>query len=125
MKIKYILGISLLMTGSILATSCKDDDDAVISTTPIISNITTGDAAVTSVSANISQNSVSSLSGQSSSAYSVGVIYSTDESSINNGTQATASLNSDGKTYGVEITGLQRNKTYYYKAFVTLQGKLT
>src|SRR5574344_303404 len=125
MKIKYILVISLLMTGSILATSCKDDDDAVISTTPIISNITTGDAAVTSVSANISQNSVSSLSGQSSSAYSVGVIYSTDESSINNGTQATASLNSDGKTYGVEITGLQRNKTYYYKAFVTLQGKLT
>ena len=125
MKIKYILGILLLMTGSILATSCKDDDDAVISTTPIISNITTGDAAVTSVSANISQNSVSSLSGQSSSAYSVGVIYSTDESSINNGTQATASLNSDGKTYGVEITGLQRNKTYYYKAFVTLQGKLT
>lgn len=125
MKLKYIFGISLLIAGSVVATSCKDDDDASISTSPIISNITTGTAAITSVSANITNNSVSSLAGQSSSAYAIGVIYSTDSANINNGTSATASLNSDGSTYNVEITGLQHNQKYYYKAFVTLQGKLT
>src|SRR5574344_2254845 len=86
MKLKYIFGISLLIAGSVVATSCKDDDDASISTSPIISNITTGTAAITSVSANITNNSVSSLAGQSSSAYAIGVIYSTDSANINNGT---------------------------------------
>jgi hypothetical protein len=126
MKFKYIFGISLLIGGSMVATSCKDDDDdASISTSPIITNVTTGTAAITSVSATISNNSVNSLAGQSASAYSIGVIYNTDSATINNGTSATASLNSDGTTYNVEITGLKRNQKYYYKAFVTLQGKIT
>lgn len=57
MKLKYFPGLMVMATSllasSLIITSCSDDDDYSVSTTPIVTSITTGDAAVTAVSAAI------------------------------------------------------------------------
>ncbi len=123
MKTKYLAGI-LLMAGSLLSTSCVDDVDYNVATGNIISEVTTGEASHTAVSANIS-GIVKDLSQMQSSSYSVGIVYSTNESNVTtSGTKKTGTLDENGHVT-VSLTGLTKNVTYYYAAFVTLQGKVT
>ncbi len=125
MKWKYILGVSLLMSIGLLASSCSDDDDASINTKAIISSITSGTPSVSSVSATIDHNVVRSLAGQSSKAYEIGVVYATSPAGVENGTKVSSSLNADDSTYTVSLEGLQKNTTYYYKAYAALQNQVT
>lgn len=74
MKIKFYFGIAaLLLAGGAVLSACSDDDDVAINTTPIISEVTTGDAAATAVSATFT-GTVKDLSSQSTSAYTVGTV---------------------------------------------------
>lgn len=125
MKLKYILGISLLMSSGLLVTSCNDENDYSINTAPIISSITAGSPTVSAASATIVGSEVNSLAGQSASAYTVGIVYSKSAGDVVNGTRVTGLLNDDGTTYDVLLEGLETNTAYYYTAYVTLQGKIT
>ena len=123
MKTKYLAGI-LLLAGSLFTTSCVDDVDYTVATENIISEVTTGDAAVTAVSADIS-GIVKDLSSVNASSYSVGVIYSTNESLVTtSGSKKAGSIDENGAVT-VLLNGLTKNVTYYYATYVTLQGKVT
>lgn len=113
------------MSIGLLASSCSDDDDASINTKAIISSITSGTPSVSSVSATIDHNVVRSLAGQSSKAYEIGVVYATSPAGVENGTKVSSSLNADDSTYTALLEGLQKNTTYYYKAYVALQNQVT
>lgn len=73
MKLRYLSGILLLATGLFVA-SCDDEDDYSVRTGEIISEITTGDASVTAISAEV-QGTVKDLSLVASTSYQVGVYY--------------------------------------------------
>ena len=123
MKTKYLAGI-LLMAGSLLSTSCVDDVDYTVATGKLITEVTTGEASHTAVSADVS-GIVKDLSSVQSSSYSVGIVYSTNESQVlTSGTKKTGSLDENGNVT-VLLSGLTKNVTYYYATFVTLQGKVT
>lgn len=112
------------MAGTLLTTSCADDVDYSVATGNIISSVTTGDAVPTAVSAQIS-GVVKDLSKMQSSSYTVGIVYSTDESTVTSqGTKKTGTLDENGNVT-VLLTGLTKNVTYYYATYVTLQGKVT
>lgn len=81
---------------SIAFTSC-DDDDVTINATPIIEVVETGDAVVTSTTAQISGR-VTDLSGQDPSNYSVGVYYALSETGVQTGTKSVAPAITDGET---------------------------
>ncbi len=125
MKLKYILGISLLMSSGLLLTSCSDENDYSINTAPIISSVTAGSPAVSAASATIAGSEVKSLAGQSASAYTVGIVYSKSAADVANGVKVAGALNADGTTFDVLLEGLETNTAYYYMAYVTLQGKIT
>ncbi|MDE6269981.1 MAG: hypothetical protein K2M12_03890 [Muribaculaceae bacterium] len=123
MNKKILVGLLSLTLGcTSVLTSC-DDDDPVVSTTPIIKEVVTGSAEVTSTSATVS-GVVKGLTGQAASAYTVGVIYSTSENPLAGGTRASGALAEDG-TVTTVINGLSDNVTYYYATFVTLQGTVS
>lgn len=122
-KTKYLAGI-LLMAGSLLSTSCVDDVDYTVATGNLISEVTTGEATHTAVSADIT-GVVKDLSSVQASSYSVGIVYSTQESQVlASGTKKTGTLDEKGNVT-VLLSGLTKNTTYYYATFVTLQGKVT
>ena len=121
MKTKYLAGI-VLMAGSLLSTSCVDDVDYSVATGNIISEVTTGEASHTAVSANIA-GVVKDLSKVQSSSYTVGIVYSTDENKVlTTGTKKAGSLDENGNVT-VLLSGLTKNVTYYYATYVTLQGQ--
>lgn len=123
MKTKYLAGI-VLMAGSLLSTSCVDDVDYSVATGNIISEVTTGEASHTAVSANIS-GVVKDLSKVQLSSYQVGIVYSTDETKVlTAGTKKAGSLDENGNVT-VLLSGLTKNVTYYYATYVTLQGKVS
>lgn len=125
MNKKVLVGLlSLALGASFTLTSCDDVDDPVINTTPIVKEITTGDATVTATSAVVS-GYVSDISSQNSDAYTIGVVYSTSENPTAGGSRATGTLDADGKNFTATINGLNEGVTYYYAAFVTLQGSVT
>lgn len=124
MKIKYISStLSMLLIGCLLTTSCSDDDNVNVNTTPIISSVETGEASVTAVSATMT-GKILDLSSQSTSAYSAGIKISTSESDVQSGTVVAATLNADG-SFSVEKTGLAKNVVYYYTTYVTLQNSIS
>lgn len=125
MKIKYFIGMmSLLALTSVATTSCSDDvDSATPNTAALVTSVTTGDATVSAVGADI-KGIVTDLSSQSASSYAVGIKYSTSEADVKNGTATTATLASDG-SFTSSITGLSRNTQYYYITYVTLQNTVT
>ena len=123
MKTKYLASI-LLMAGSLLSTSCVDDVDYTVATGKLLTEVSTGDVSHTAVSADIS-GIVKDLSSVQSSSYSVGIVYSTNESQVlTAGTKKTGTLDENGNVT-VLLSGLNKNVTYYYATFVTLQGKVT
>lgn len=125
MNKKVLVGLlSLALGASFTLTSCDDVDDPVINTTPIVKEITTGDATVTATSA-VVNGYVSDISSQNADAYTVGVVYSTSDNPTAGGSRATGTLDADGKNFTTTINGLSEGVTYYYASFVTLQGSVT
>ena len=119
MKLKYISGIFLLAAGLTFATSCNDDDYD-IATGELVTSITTGEAAYTAISADIT-GTVTGLASASSSSYEVGVYYSVN-SNPTAGTKVKGSL--DGETISASLSGLTPGTTYYYCTYVLLQGQV-
>lgn len=112
------------MAGTLLTTSCVDDVDYSVATGNLISEVTTGEANHTAVSADIS-GIVKDLSSVQASSYSVGIVYSTDESKVTTaGAKKAGTLDENGNVT-VLLSGLTKNVTYYYATYVTLQGKVT
>lgn len=114
------------MAGTLLTTSCVDDVDYSVATGNVLSEVTTGDAEHTAVSATI-PGVVKDLSKLQSSSYTVGVVYSTESDSVkvtSQGTKKTGTLDENGNVT-VLLSGLTKNVTYHYATYVTLQGKVT
>ncbi len=120
MKHKILYGI-MLMLGLVVA-SCSDEEYSP-NTTNIITTVETGDATPVSTKA-IVTGKVLDLSSQASSAYSVGVLYSTSESSVTSGKEVLGTIEKDGSVT-TTLTGLEIGKTYYYCTFVKLQNIVT
>ncbi len=123
MKNIFLNGILSLAIG--LGFVACNDDDTYISTAPIITEVTTDGATVTSTTATIT-GTVKDLSSMLPSRYEVGVKYATSEAALPaGGTKVTGSLGEDGSTVTVEISGLQPEQQYFYCIYVTLQGKVS
>jgi hypothetical protein len=120
---KNQIKIGLLSVALGLSMTACNDDDTFIYSDNIITEITTGDAQVTSTTADIT-GTVKDLSSQSSSSYSVGVVYSTSEDPTVSGSKKVGTIDADGNV-NTSITGLQDGVTYYYATYVTLQNKVS
>lgn len=120
MKTKIYLGILSLITGLFIA-SCEDDNDFVISTTPILneSSVVTGSSDVTATSA-LLHGTVDGLGNMSASSYIVGFYYGSAQDKL---TESTTATYSEG-AFSAMLTSLTNNSTLYYQAFVCLQGKV-
>lgn len=112
----------MLLAAGVCLTACNDDDDVAISTTPIVSEITTGDAIVNAVSAQIPNGTIKDLSHSASSSYEVGVVYSTSADPTTDGTMVKGSFSND--TVNTTLNGLTTGTTYHYATYVCLQGRV-
>jgi hypothetical protein len=125
MKHHIISSLLLTALGVFVLSSCSDDEDYTVNTTPIITAVTTGNAEVTATSA-VTDGQVLDLSSQASSAYQLGTIYSTTQSDVAGGAGTkVVGVVGDNGTFTATLSGLSTNKTYYYATYVTLQGKIT
>lgn len=125
MNKKILVGLlSLTLGASFSLTSCDDVDDPIVITNPIIKEVVTGAAEVTATSATVTT-TVTDLTGQDAGEYAVGVVYSTTENPTAGGTYVKGALGEDGKTVTTVINGLSDGVTYYYAAYVTLQGTVS
>lgn len=122
MKIKYLAG--MLLAVGISATSCSDENDYAIATGNIITTLETGEAAVTATTAT-AYGTILDLSSIESSAYTVGIVYSTSQDPTASGTKKTGSIDTATGTVTATITGLEKGVTYYYATYVTLQKAVT
>lgn len=122
MKIRYLSAVLLLATG-LFATSCEDEYDYSIRTGEIISEITTGTANVTAISAEV-HGTVKDLALVSSGSYEVGAYYGTSEDPTASGSKKTGSADENGNV-ATTLSGLTTGTTYYYATYVTLQDKVT
>jgi hypothetical protein len=113
----------LLAVACILGMTACSDDDPVINTTPIINSVVTTEAEVTAYSA-VLKGTVDGLSGQSSSAFKVGALYSENEGDVKTSGIDVSGTYSDGNITA-SVDGLQTNKVYYYCVYVTLQGRVS
>lgn len=122
MKLRYLSGILLLMVG-FFATSCEEEVDYTIRTGEIISEVTTGDADVTAISAKVS-GTVKDLTKVAAASYEVGVYYGTEENPVNTGSKKTSAVDENGNVATL-LDGLTTGETYYYVTYVTLQKKVS
>ncbi len=120
MKLRYLSGI-ILLAGALLTTACSNDDNYTVATGNIVTEITTGDAVVTAVGADI-DGTVKDLSSASSASYKVGVIYGTSKDPTSDGTEIEGSLSGD--SIETSLTGLTTGTTYYYATYVCLQNRV-
>lgn len=117
MKHSIIYGVAALALSGFL-TACNDDD-VNIYTDPIITEVVTGDAATTALTATINGHA-SDLSAMNVDSYAVGTVYSTSENPTAGGTFVAGTMGENGD-FVTDITGLQEGVTYYYASCVTLQ----
>ena len=122
MKKIIIKGFTLLVA-SLLIGSCSEEENFSSSTSPVVTSITTGEAAVTAISAT-AYGVVQDLSPMASSTYQVGTVYGTMSDPTVGGTRQIGSIDDQGNV-STAISGLTEGTTYYYATFVTLQGKVT
>lgn len=120
MKTKIYLGILSLVMGLSLA-SCDEDIDYTINTTPVLSesSVVTGSADVTATSASL-HGSVDGLDDMASTAYKAGFFYGSAQENLSESVNATFA---DG-AFSASLTGLANNSTFYYQAYVLLQGRV-
>lgn len=104
-------------------TSCGDDENYSISSDAVVKGISTGDAAVTAISAT-TYGTVSGLSVMSADRYQVGTVYGINADPTVAGTKQIGSIDENGNVTA-NISGLNEGTTYYYATYVTLQGKVT
>lgn len=122
MKLRYLSGIFLLAAG-FLAASCEEEVDYTIRTGEIISEVTTGDAGVTAVSAEVS-GTVKDLTKVDAASYEVGVFWGTKENPVDTGSKKTGAVDDNGNVTTV-LDGLTTGETYYYVTYVTLQKRVS
>ena len=122
MKKIIIKGFTLLVA-SLLIGSCSEEDSFSSSTSPVVTSITTGEAAVTAITAT-AYGVVQDLSPMASSTYQVGTVYGTMSDPTVGGTRQIGTVDDQGNVT-TPISGLTEGTTYYYATFVTLQGKVT
>ena len=122
MKNQIIIGLLSLGLGTCAFTAC-DDDDTVVVTTPILNEVTTGDATVTATTAAIT-GTVKGLAQSDASSYSVGVVYGKNQDPTAVGSRVAGTLGENGVVV-TNLTGLEEGVTYYYATYVTLQGKVS
>ena len=122
MKKSILKGFTLL-AAAVVMLSCSEDDNYSASTNAVVTSITTGDAAVTAISAT-AFGTVQDLSKMVSSTYQVGAVYGTMSDPTNGGTRQIGAIDDQGNV-STAISGLTEGTTYYYATFVTLQGKVT
>ena len=118
MKNKILLSIMAFVMGMAF-TSCSDDDYG-IKTTPLLTDdsVVTGSADVTATSATL-HGTVAGLGDQSASAYVTGFYYGTAENELTERIVANSAAE-----FTASISGMP-GETFYYQAFVTLQGQVT
>lgn len=121
MKHKILTSIVLLL--SVVFMAACSDDDYNASTDAVVKSITTGDAAVTAISAT-THGVVKDLSGMSSDRYVVGTVYGVNPDPTTAGTKQIGAIDELGNVTA-ELSGLTEGTTYYYATYVTLQGKVT
>lgn len=121
MKLSNISAILLLMAGMCLA-GCSNDDDSSVSSSPIVTSITTGNAVLTATSADIKDGTIQSLKSAKASSYEVGVVYSTSNNPTIGGTKVVGTWEDD--IISAHISGLTTGTTYYYASYVLLQNKV-
>ncbi|MCR5360851.1 MAG: hypothetical protein K6E73_02430 [Bacteroidales bacterium] len=119
----YTIGIAATLALGTAFTSCEDDEDYSISQNAVISTLTTGGATPSCVSASLS-GTVSGLNQLAASRYQVGFIFGTSEDVTVSGTKVSGSVDAEGNITGT-LSDLTEDKTYYYAAYVTLQGIVT
>jgi hypothetical protein len=122
MKTKLFKSLLLAVTCIMTFSACSDDEP-YINTTPIVSSVVTTEAEVTAYSA-VLKGTVDGLSGQSSSAFKVGALYSDNEDNVKTSGIDVSGTYSDGNI-SADVEGLQTNKVYYYCVYVTLQGRVS
>lgn len=122
MKNHIIYGM-MAVSATLAMTACNDDD-VNIYTDPIVSEVVTGNASTTATTATI-VSTAADLSGQAADAYTVGVVYSTKPDPTVSGTAVTGAFTEGSTTFTTTITGLNEGVTYYYAAYVSLQGRLS
>lgn len=116
-------GLAAAMLSTATFISCDDDEDYAISNNSVVTQITTGEAVPTAISA-VVRGTVSGLASLSPSRYQVGTVFGTSEMLESSGTRVLGKLDSDGSVT-TTLTGLTQGQTYYYATFVTLQGRVT
>ena len=121
MKFNYIPAMMLLAT-SVAFTACSDDEDYSISSTPVVTGVSTGDAVLTATTAYIPDGTVTSLKSANAASYEVGVVYSTSEDPTTGGTKVTGSWSND--TIKTHISNLTTGQKYYYASYVLLQNRV-
>ena len=122
-KVFILSRIVALSLGGTCFTSCDDSEDYSISTEATVTEITTGQAQPTAISAIVS-GKVLNLCNMSPARYVVGAVFGTDADLETNGTKTIGSIDANG-TVTTTLTGLEEDKTYYYATYVTLQSKVT
>lgn len=124
MTMKNIMtkGFPLLFAVALIA-ACSEEEDYFSSSTAVVTSISTGDAAVTAISAT-AYGSIQDLSAMAPSTYQVGTVYGVMSDPTNGGTRQIGSIDNLGNVSTV-LSGLTEGTTYYYATFVTLQGKVT
>lgn len=122
MKTKIFLSLASLAMGLCLA-SCEDEENYSVSTSPVISeqSVVTGSSDVTATSATLHATVSGNLGQLAASSYQAGFLYGRSADAL---TESANGSISEG-TLVADIKGLLNGVTYYYQAFVKLQGKLT
>ena len=120
---KKIYNIALALAIGFGITACSDDDDYSIRTGNIVTEITTGNAFVTAVSADI-EGTVKDLSKVADGTYVVGVVYGQSVDVTSSGTKVTGSVDAEGNI-SATLSGLADGESYYYATFVTLQNTVS
>lgn len=119
MKNKILSGL-LAMLAVFFVTACSEDDSYSVAKDALVSGVTTGSSDVTANTATLHATVEGDLSRVASSTYQVAFRFGTSAEAMS----ATATV-LNGTEFSLTVDGLTENKTYYYQAQLTLQGKVT
>ncbi len=108
-----------------LALASCVEEEYTIQTGETITSITTGVAEPTANFAVVYGTVKGNISELSATAYSVGAYYGTAEDPTTSGSKQTGSIDVASGLVSTTLTNLTLGETYYYAAYITLQGTVT